>query len=268
MSENFHYRLYGNPLGPKLVFLHGLMGYSANWRSIISQLEGRFLCLVFDQRGHGRSFKPIDGYSPKDYAADLYKIVSDLRWNSFALIGHSMGGRNALAFADQYQDLLTHLVIEDIPPEETPGSEDYFQKLFATIPTPFACRADSKNYFEFDFIGPHSPYQGQKTLALFLASNLETLENGSVDWRFSKNAILKTLSAMKNYSLWPILPRLKVPTLWIRGENSKDLPLQSFQRILTLNPLISGVEIQGSGHWVHFDRPQEFTQCLIDFLTY
>jgi len=243
-----------------------MMGYSSNWRTIISEFEKDYFCLVFDQRGHGKSLKPLSGYHPKNYAADLYKIVSELNWKSFALIGHSMGGRNALEFASQHQNLLTHLIIEDITPEMTPGTQDFFQDLFSFIPTPFQSREASKKFFEFDFHAESSPYRGNKALSLFLLSNLETQENGSVDWRFSKQAIFETMNSMVSYSQWSILPKLTIPTLFIRGENSKDLPRSTLIRILDSNPLISSVEIEGAGHWVHFDRSKEFTKALSEFL--
>ena len=84
--------------GRKWVFLHGLMGYASNWRKVLSGL-GTDSYLAIDQRGHGRSFQPEQGYSAVDYAQDLRKITEELGWNRFVLVGHSMGGRNALAFA-------------------------------------------------------------------------------------------------------------------------------------------------------------------------
>ena len=68
--QNFKYELAGQEGQPKLVFLHGVMGSGANWRKITSLLQDRFQILTFDQRGHGRSFKPKSGYAPEDYAGN------------------------------------------------------------------------------------------------------------------------------------------------------------------------------------------------------
>jgi len=54
----YNYQLTGPETGRKWVFVHGLMGYGANWRKIISGLESTERVLAYDQRGHGRSQKP------------------------------------------------------------------------------------------------------------------------------------------------------------------------------------------------------------------
>src|SRR5512135_2152018 len=97
--DNFSYQVLGNEKGAKVVFLHGLMGSGVNWRKIAQSLEADYQVLIFDQRGHGRSFQPSSGYAPEDYANDLALILEELRWEKILLVGHSMGGRNALHFA-------------------------------------------------------------------------------------------------------------------------------------------------------------------------
>ena len=86
--DNFNYRITGNPDAPKLVFLHGLMGFSNNWRSIAREFEKQFHILVYDQRGHGRSFRPDTGYGPEDYAEDLKKILDSLAWDKVLSLIH------------------------------------------------------------------------------------------------------------------------------------------------------------------------------------
>src|SRR5436305_14748609 len=107
--DNFHYQITGvteasGGEAPKLVFLHGVMGYSANWRRIARAFEHTHHVLVYDQRGHGRSFQPPTGYAPEDYASDLEKILDELGWGAIQLVGHSMGGRAALHFAYESPD--------------------------------------------------------------------------------------------------------------------------------------------------------------------
>ncbi|MGZ3796576.1 MAG: alpha/beta fold hydrolase, partial [Pseudobdellovibrionaceae bacterium] len=73
--DSFNYQVTGPENGRRWVFVHGLMGYSANWRKIISGLEATERILSFDQRGHGRSWKPSEGYAPEDYSEDILKIT-------------------------------------------------------------------------------------------------------------------------------------------------------------------------------------------------
>ena len=127
--ENFHYQVLGASSAPKLVFLHGLLGSGNNWRKITAQFQDRFQILIYDQRGHGRSFQPDTGYAPEDYAQDLTKILDELNWAKINLVGHSMGGRNALAFSTMNPERLNSLVIEDIGPTSGKDSVDKIERL-------------------------------------------------------------------------------------------------------------------------------------------
>lgn len=134
--KQFHYQLYGNSASPKLVFLHGLMGFGANWRKIVSSLEDQYQILTLDQRGHGRSMKPETGYAPENYADDLLKILDELGWEKIHLVGHSMGGRNALNFAARFPHRVISLVLEDISPVGNPNDVERYENLLAKVPTP------------------------------------------------------------------------------------------------------------------------------------
>src|SRR5690606_32763910 len=107
--------------------------------------------LTYDQRGHGRSFKPESGYSPEDYANDLEKILNELGWERIHLVGHSMGGRNALSFASRFPQRVISLVIEDISPESNPGDVARYEKLLNRVPTPFQSKKDAKDFLLNDF---------------------------------------------------------------------------------------------------------------------
>ena len=109
--NHFNYQLLGDPQAPKLVFLHGLMGSAANWRKITTAFTEKYHILLYDQRGHGRSFQPSSGYKPEDYASDLQQILKELGWEKIFLVGHSLGGRNALNFAFKNPKNLTCLGI-------------------------------------------------------------------------------------------------------------------------------------------------------------
>ena len=75
--ENINCSISGSPGGRRWVFVHGLMGFLNNWRRITSSFGPSETCLVYDQRGHGKSFKPETGYTPEDYAQDLKDLTID-----------------------------------------------------------------------------------------------------------------------------------------------------------------------------------------------
>lgn len=263
--SRFNYQLNGPESGRKWVFLHGLMGYGSNWRKIVSTLEKTDQILTFDQRGHGRSWKPLTGYAPDDYADDLFLITEELGWNRFILVGHSMGGRNALAFAAKYPEKIEKLVIEDIGPDPIMSSIQYYQDMLASVPTPFQTKLQAKEYMLNEWPKKTTIRENVMVLANYLYSNLEEKENGSVDWRFSKEGIMSTVIQGRAKDAWDELRRLSIPTLVIRGESSKELSSEVFQRMLVANPRIQGIEVSNAGHWVHADQPQEFARILSEF---
>lgn len=266
--DQFNHRITGDPALPKMVFLHGLMGFLNNWGSITREMSKNYCCLVFDQRGHGKSFKPVQGYQPEDYAADLLQILQALGWEKVILVGHSMGGRNALCFAHQYPEKLEKLVIVDISPDLKPDSALYFEKMLNSIPTPFANQEQAKRFFNEDFGKVFSSKEDVSVLSRFLFANLEPSSGGSFDWRFSKTAIIESAKLGRSEVLWDWFRGLNLPCLYIRGQRSKDLPKEVFEKVLQMNSTIQGVEISDAGHWVHSEQPELFLKELKKFVGY
>lgn len=58
---------------------------------------------------------------------------------------------------------------------------------------------------------------------------------------------------------------LAVPTLVVRGQESKKLTKETYEKMISVNPLIEGVEIAGAGHWVHADQPEAFLNAIKNF---
>jgi esterase len=264
--EQFNYQVHGQPHPRKLVFLHGLMGYGNNWRKIVSQLSGRCQILTFDQRGHGDSIKPQTGYAPEDYADDLALILRDLGWNKISLIGHSMGARNALVFSHKFSDYLDFVVLEDLGPSSRPEALAYFSGLFKTIPTPFPDKITAKEWFLNKFPKTMYAVHQPQILGAYFYSNLREAENGSMDWRFSKDAILESVIQGRAREHWQEFEGIQIPCLIIRGEDSKDLTAEELNEMLRRNPRAIGHTIQGAGHWVHSDKPLEFAEVISNFL--
>ena len=263
--ENFHHQITGNPNGNKLVFLHGLMGSLANWRRITPAFENDFHILTFDQRGHGRSFHPSTGYHPRDFAQDLKNILDDLGWREVNLVGHSMGGRNALEFAAHFPRRVIRLVIEDIGPEARSTATGRIEKLLSLVPTPFQGRIEARDFFEKEYPDKIAFYPQPQVVSRFLMSNIEPKPDGTQDWRFSKTAILESLRAGRDEDRWDAFQNLKMPVLVVRGEHSADLSQATFDKMLKVLPSAKGVVIPGAGHWVHFDQPDAFIAALKDF---
>ena len=250
----------------RFVFLHGLMGYGLNWRRIATGLEPNDIALVYDQRGHGKSWKPLTGYAPEDYAEDLELIAQELNWDRFYLIGHSMGGRNALLYGHRFPERVIKLVIEDIGPEAKPQAVDHYRRMLTSIPTPFPSKLAAKEFFLNEF--PKLPFAKNSpvTLGQYLYSNILDTESGQADWRFSKEAILASVVQGRAKDYWSELRGLSMPTLIIRGEQSGELSSEVYQEMLTQNPRLQGCVVHNAEHWVHSDQAEDFKRILLEFV--
>jgi esterase len=263
--EKFHYQITGPENAPKLVFLHGVMGFAANFRRIAKAFETEFQVLVYDQRGHGRSFQPASGYTPEEYASDLKEILMELGWERITLVGHSMGGRVAFHFAHLHPQAVTRLVIEDIGPSMHPTGASLVLRMLDAVPVPFPSKREAKQWFDTEFMRLFAAERQKEGLAAYLYANLIENDLKEAVWRFSEAGVRESVASGRAVERWDDIRDLAMPTLLVRGELSRDLPRELFEEVLSVNRQIEGVEIKGSGHWVHSDQPDLFIQVLQRF---
>ncbi|MEG3639900.1 alpha/beta fold hydrolase [Magnetococcus sp. PR-3] len=265
--SSFHHQVAGENTQNRWVFLHGLMGSGNNWRKIVRALQSDRQILTYDQRGHGRSFKPRDGYALEDYAEDLKALLDALDWQKIVLVGHSLGGRVAMTFAHLYPERLQGLVIVDIGPGGHSGAADRTVQLLEMVPTPFESKEAAKLYFETEF--PHQAlaagWEKVETLGPYLYSNLIEHASGEADWRFYKPGIVASVARSTDRARWDQIEALNRPTLLMRGQSSRYLPRDTFDAMVACNPCIEGVEISAADHWVHADQPEQFVAQLQRF---
>lgn len=262
---NFNYKIYGDCAHKeRLVFLHGLMGHQLNWRHIALQLQDQFRILLYDQRGHGKSFQPEMGYSVGDYASDLHFMSKELGWSQFYLVGHSMGARNALYFTSQFPELVKKLVMVDMGVEPIDHSKKIFM-LVEALPKTFKSKRSGKEFLLNDFVVQNRQLRNVERLAQYFYSNLVERQDQTASWQFSVSAILATLQQSQELLLWEHWKNLSVPTLLIRGSLSEEFPPQLYFRMLRSNSQAVGRVIENAGHWVHADQPQKFIESLRAF---
>ena len=264
--NKFHHQIIGSNHHPKLIFLHGLMGSGNNWRRITAKFESTFQILTYDQRGHGRSFHPEAGYTSQDYSEDLYQILKELGWNKVILVGHSMGGRNAIEFAAEHSDMVTQLVVEDIGVTPNKASVQKIEELLNSVPTPFGSKREAREFFQNDFVGLHPNNPQAQAISVFLYSNIIESKEGRADWRFFKEGVLESARQGPQEKRWAQWESLKMPLLLVRGAQSTDLSEAEYLEMLSRNPQAKGVVVENSGHWVHFDQPLEFIALIEKFI--
>src|SRR4029077_10227271 len=97
--------------GPSVLLVHGLASSSVIWEGVARRLWPSFRVVAYDQRGHGRSDKPDDGYGFDDVCADAARVIASLKLGRPLVAGHSWGANVALQLGVERPDLLSRLVL-------------------------------------------------------------------------------------------------------------------------------------------------------------
>src|SRR2546425_8787481 len=114
----FHYLDWGTRGQPPMLFLHGGGLNAHTWDLVCASLRLERHCLALDQRGHGDSeWSPEMDYATESHVADLDAFIDRLGLDRFVLVGMSLGGVNALAWAGTHSQRLAGLVLVDVGPE-------------------------------------------------------------------------------------------------------------------------------------------------------
>ena len=142
---DFHWLEWGDASSPPLVLLHGLTGHAHTWDHMAPALAERYRVFAPDQRGHGDTSAAAT-YATQDFVDYLSALLDLWGLAQFKLIGLSMGGHNAMAFAAAHPERVERLVAIDIPPNvrrtQAPNW-DTLEKLAETGHRPFATFAEA-----------------------------------------------------------------------------------------------------------------------------
>lgn len=109
-----HYADWGNEAAPPLILIHGGLDHCRNWDAVAKELQPHFRIVAPDLRGHGDSeWAKGSSYSLSDNVHDLTRLMRVLNVQDAAIVGHSMGGMIALAYAGTYPDRVSRLAVLD-----------------------------------------------------------------------------------------------------------------------------------------------------------
>lgn len=92
------HELIGHSADPALIVIHGITDNRQMWHPLLHDLSAHHLVLAVDLRGHGQS-DTDDGYDPVSYASDVVETATALGVTDATVVGHSLGGIVASAFA-------------------------------------------------------------------------------------------------------------------------------------------------------------------------
>ncbi len=239
--------------GPPVIILHGLFGSSSNWRSVARALAPLHRVLCVDLRNHGASpWAETMGYA--DMAADVLALMQAQRLRRPWVVGHSMGGKTAMALALMDPAAVGGLVVVDIAPVAyADRMTQYVQAMGGLDADSLASRAAAQSR-----LAELLPDPG---VVGFLLQNLVS-RNDHFDWRLNLAAIGLAVPELSGFPPELLGRRYDGPASLIYGSRSDYVTPADAARFAELFPQAQMHAVAGAGHWVHADKPVEFIAVL------
>jgi len=261
MDADLNYEVSGDRLSPTVLFLHGFMGSSADWRDVRVPLGDRTFCVAVDLPGHGASLGMApDTYSIEGAARAMISILDDLEVVRPIVVGYSMGGRLALYLALRYPERCAGLFLESA----SPGLESADERAARRA----ADESKARRLESDDFRAFLRDWYCQPLLASLARD--ENLLRRTIEARLRNDPgelarSLRVMGTGSQPSLWGELEYLTVPTLAVAGGlDGKYAGISS--RLAGINPRIESAVVPGAGHNVHAEAPEEYVALLGSFL--
>lgn len=253
-SVVLQYETLGNSNQPAVIIIHGLFGDKDNLKSLAKELKDDYYCVLVDARNHGES-PHCDSMSYPQMAADIVTTANQLKLPQFALVGHSMGGKIAMQVCLDTPQKVTKAVFADIAPVAYEGAHnDILAALQQLDLTQVSSRGDADRQLK-DSI----PVPGVRQ---FLLKNLRKTEQG-FSWRLNLQAINQQYQQVAGAVGGG---QYDGPVLFIKGGESNYLQEQHRAAISERFSNTNVKVIQGTGHWLHAEKPRLFNRTVLQFL--
>ena len=237
---------------PQIVLLNSLGTDCRIWDDVAYALRGRYRVLRYDQRGQGLSDAPPGPYSIRDHAEDLQHILAGLRWGPTVLCGLSIGGMIALDFCDRCPVPVRGLVLADT----------------ADVIGPPAIWDERIKRVRAEGLGPIAPSVMQRW---FGTSFRQERPDEVCGWanllrRAPLEGYLGSCAALRDGDLRSTLARIEVPTLCVCGSEDASTTPAEVRSLARRIPGAEYIEVEGAGHMVPVERPEEFADMLVRFM--
>jgi pimeloyl-ACP methyl ester carboxylesterase len=250
---------WGEAGRPGLCLLHGGAAHAHWFDGVAGAFADRFHVVALDQRGHGESQWAVPpAYATEDFAADLAGTADRLGWDRFVVVGHSMGGHNAMSFAAWHPGRVRGLVIVDsrpaLPPERLERMHARGRRPARRHPTPEAAVASFR-------LLPRATMADPALLAHLGRVGIAERDGGWVR-RFDPAANERR----KPVDAGLLVEQITAPTLVLRGELSPILPREMAERLRDAIPGARLAVIPRAYHHITLDAPDAVVEALDAFL--
>ncbi|HEX4018924.1 MAG TPA: alpha/beta fold hydrolase [Frankiaceae bacterium] len=256
--------------GPPLLLLHGIGSNRTTWHPVLPALARKFTVVAPDLLGHGDSAKPRADYSIGGFANGMRDLLGVLGIERATVVGHSFGGGVAMQFAYQFPERTERVVLEasgGLGREVTP--------LLRALTLPGARQLLTV----LDSLPGAVPMRLVEELARRLPAGPLASDIGEVakvvegfQGRAARKAFLHVLSHVIDWRGQIITMRDRsylaqgMPIMVIWGDGDTVLPFAHATAAAESMPHSRLVTVAGVGHFVHVERPAEFSRAIVDFV--
>jgi pimeloyl-ACP methyl ester carboxylesterase len=267
-----HFTDWGNASAPPLLLVHGGLDHSRSWDHLAQALRADFHVVAPDLRGHGDSgWATGSSYSLADHVYDLTGLVKFEGFEKVTLVGHSMGGMVSLTYAGAFPDKVSRLVVLDgvtnfparrVKPayvriaEWTSDLDKFAQRKIHRYPS----LVDGA-----ERIRARNPRLTREQAMHLATHGMKRNDDGSFSWKYDPYLRARApyrLSLEDNIGLWS---RIACPMLLVSASES-FLPDPEKAGVMTHFGHAELARIEGAGHWLQHDRPDEVAGLIRTFL--
>jgi len=253
MSVTINYKVYGE--GEPVIILHGLFGTLDNWQTFAKRLAEHYMVYVIDQRDHGKS-SHTDEFNYQLLADDLATFMESQWIHEARLIGHSMGGKTVMQFAEDHTDMVEQMVVVDIAPVAyEPGHNTIFEALLAVN----IDKVESRGEVEA-VLGQYIADQGVR---LFLMKNLKRKKEGGFEWKMNLPLLHREYPNIISNVAGDA--EVDVDCLFVGGGKSKYIDKNASDTIAKKYSNSKLVMIPEAGHWIHAEQPDKLYQLVTEY---
>lgn len=241
--------------GAPLMMLHGLFGSADNLGGLARAMEQDFHMIMVDHRNHGRSpHAPTNSYP--EMAEDIFRVMDREGLDKAHVFGHSMGGKVAMQMALMAPERIDRVVVGDISPVRYSRHHDRILEGMAAV----AAAAPQNRAGAEETL---KPYVVEPDVLSFLLTNWRRGDDGSWQWRLNFDAIRDDYDAIIDEVRGD---PVETPVLFLRGGLSEYVMAEHRELILRLFPNATVRTVEGTGHWLHAEKPDLVARLVTRFL--
>jgi pimeloyl-ACP methyl ester carboxylesterase len=259
-----HYLDWGKGDRPPLLFLHGGCLTAHTWDLVCLALRSDYRCVALDQRGHGDSeWSPTLDYGPDAHARDIRGLIEQLQLTDPVLIGHSLGGLNAMTYATDASARLAGLVMVDVGPAVDSSEVNRIARFVMQEPTAGSVEEFVQRARAFN------PRRDPRLLRSSLMHNLRRLPDGTWTWKYDRRGISHEWLALIRDSLHELrnaTNAVRCPVLVVRGADSNSLSDAQAASFAASFSDGRWAKVTDAGHTIQGDNPRGLVQVLTAFL--